>query len=53
MGLLLGELKRLTNEARAELEKLARSKCTSVRLVQRAQIVLLAAQGLQNKDIAW
>ncbi|EQD31591.1 Integrase catalytic region, partial [mine drainage metagenome] len=32
--------------------KLARSKRTSVRLAQRAQIVLLAAQGLQNKDIA-
>jgi transposase len=29
-----------------------RSKLTSVRLSQRARIVLLAAQGLQNKDIA-
>ena len=34
------------------MAKLARSKRTSVRLAQRAQIVLLAAQGLQNKDIA-
>lgn len=42
----------LTTEQRNELTKLARSKRTSVRLVQRAQIVLLAAQGLQNKDIA-
>ena len=42
----------LTNEERAELTKLARSKRTSVRLAQRARIVLLAAQGLQNTDIA-
>ena len=34
------------------MTKLARSKRTSVRLSQRAQIVLLAAQGLQKKDIA-
>ena len=42
----------LTEEQEAELTSLARSKRTSVRLAQRAQIVLLAAQGLQNKDIA-
>lgn len=42
----------LTDEQQGELKKLARSKTTSVRLAQRAQIVLLAAQGLQNKDIA-
>jgi transposase len=42
----------LTSEEQAELTKLARSKLTSVRLAQRARIVLLAAQGLQNKDIA-
>ena len=42
----------LTNEQRSELTRLARSKLASVRLAQRAQIVLLAAQGLQNKDIA-
>ena len=34
------------------MPRLARSKRTSVRVAQRAQIVLLAAQGLQNKDIA-
>ena len=39
----------LTDEQASELTRLARSKRTSVRLVQRAQIVLLAAQGLQNK----
>jgi transposase len=42
----------LTDEQVGELTQLARSKRTSVRLAQRAQIVLLAAQGLQNKDIA-
>ena len=42
----------LTDEQESELTKLAQSKLTSVRLAQRAQIVLLAAQGLQNKEIA-
>ena len=42
----------LTDEQERELTRLARSKRTSVRLAQRAQIVLLSAQGLQNKDLA-
>jgi len=42
----------LTDEERAELMKLVRSKRTSVRLALRARIVLLAASGRQNKDIA-
>lgn len=42
----------LSDEEKAELTKLARSKMTSVRLAQRARIVLLAAQGMQNKEIA-
>src|SRR5437899_12014130 len=42
----------LTDEDEANLTKLVRSKRSSVRLAQRARIVLLAAQGLQNKDIA-
>ena len=42
----------LTDKERAELARLVRSKLTSVRLVQRARIVLLAAGGTQNKDIA-
>ena len=42
----------LTAEQQHELTRLSRSKRTSVRLAQRARIVLLAAQGLQNKDIA-
>ena len=42
----------LTDEEHAELTALVRSKLTSVRLALRARIVLLAAQGLQNTDIA-
>jgi transposase len=42
----------LTQEQESELTKLVQSGCTSVRLAQRAKIVLLAAQGLQNKEIA-
>jgi len=42
----------LTSEERAELMKLVRSRLTSVRLEQRSGIVLLAADGFQNKDIA-
>jgi transposase len=42
----------LTEEERAELTRLARSKLTSVRLAQRAQIVLLASDGMQNRQIA-
>ena len=42
----------LTPEQQTELTKLSRSGRTSVRLAQRARIVLLASQGLENKDIA-
>jgi transposase len=42
----------LTPEQQVELTKLSRSGRTSLRLVQRARIVLLAAQGRENKDIA-
>jgi transposase len=42
----------LTSEERAELAALVRSKLTRVRLALRARIVLLAAQGLQNTEIA-
>ena len=42
----------LTLEERAELMRLVRSRLTSVRLEQRAAIVVLAADGFQNKDIA-
>jgi len=42
----------LTSEERSELKRLVRSGLTSVRLEQRARIVLLAGDGIQNKDIA-
>jgi transposase len=42
----------LTHEEQAELTRRVGSKLSSVRLVQRARIVLLAAGGMQNKDIA-
>ena len=42
----------LSDEEREVLDELIRSKLTSVRLALRARIVLLAALGFQNKDIA-
>ena len=42
----------LTEPERMQLTALVRSKLTSVRLAQRAGLVLLAAEGLQNKEIA-
>ena len=41
----------LTDEQREELERLSRGRRVSVRLAQRASIVLLAAAGLENKQI--
>ena len=42
----------LSIEQRKELERLARSRTVSVRLARRAQVVLLAAQGQENLEIA-
>ena len=42
----------LTDEQRATLRRWARGRTTPMRLVRRAQIVLLAAQGTQNIEIA-
>jgi transposase len=42
----------LTSAARLELEKLSRRRTTAVRVVQRSRIILLAAEGVQNKEIA-
>ncbi len=42
----------LTKKQREELTKLVNSKLTSVRMAQRARIILLSADGLQNTDIA-
>jgi transposase len=42
----------LTDEDRATLTKWSRGRSTPARLVQRAKIVLAAAEGRQNKDVA-
>ncbi|MGH7929076.1 MAG: IS630 family transposase [Candidatus Binatia bacterium] len=42
----------LEAEARRWLERLSRSRSTSVRLAERSQIVLLAAEGKMNGEIA-
>ena len=42
----------LSEDERLELSQLTASRLTSVRLSQRARIVLLAADGLQDKEIA-
>jgi transposase len=42
----------LTDEQRAILTRWSRGRRTAVRLMQRAQIVLLAAEGKMNKEIA-
>jgi len=42
----------LSAEQEAQLRKFARGRSTSVRLAQRSKIVLLAAAGLQNRQIA-
>ena len=39
-------------EVRKELERLRRSRSTSGRLAERSRIVLLAAEGLRNEEIA-
>jgi transposase len=42
----------LTDTDRATLERWSRSRSTEARLVERARIVLLAAEGRENQDIA-
>jgi len=42
----------LNAEQRETLERLARSRSLPARLVERARIVLLAADGLENQQIA-
>ncbi|HVP12170.1 MAG TPA: IS630 family transposase [Phycisphaerae bacterium] len=42
----------LTEEQRSTLTRWSRGRSTPMRLVQRARIVLLAAEGQMNKDIA-
>jgi transposase len=43
---------RITGDERGELERRARSDRVSRRTSQRAQIVLLAAEGVANREIA-
>ena len=50
--LRIAQVVELSEEQERELRTLVRSRRTSVRLALRARIVLLAAQGLQNKEIA-
>ena len=42
----------LTVEERTKLEKLAASRRSEVRVVERAKMILLAAEGLQHKEVA-
>ena len=42
----------LTDEERQTLRRWSRGRSTPARLVLRAKIVLLAAEGMMNKDIA-
>ncbi|MDE2509379.1 MAG: helix-turn-helix domain-containing protein, partial [Planctomycetota bacterium] len=42
----------LTEDVRATLERWSRRRSSEARLVERARIVLLAAAGRENKDIA-
>jgi transposase len=42
----------LTTKERAKLEKIKKARSSSVRARERAAIILLAADGLQNKEIA-
>jgi len=42
----------LSSEQRTALERLARQRSAPARVVERARIVLLAAEGLENKQIA-
>ena len=42
----------LTGEERGELETLVRRRGTAQGLARRAQIVLMAADGVENKEIA-
>jgi transposase len=42
----------LTESEKSVLKKNVASRAVSVRLCERSQIILLAAEGLENKDIA-
>lgn len=42
---------KLTETERTRLESLTRGRCISVRMAERARIILLAADGLENQEI--
>ena len=42
----------LSEEQREQLGKLSRGRCAAVRVVERARIILLCAEGKQNREIA-
>jgi transposase len=42
----------LSTEQRKQLERWARSRCAPLRVAERAQMILLAAEGCQNREIA-
>ena len=42
----------LSSEQRTALQRLARQRSAPARVVERARVVLLAAEGLENKQIA-
>ncbi len=42
----------LTNKQKKQLQKIARGRKVPVEYAQRADIILLADQGMTNKDIA-
>jgi FixJ family two-component response regulator len=42
----------LNSEVRKAVERLARGRCLPARMVERARIVLRAAEGLRDKEIA-
>jgi transposase len=51
-GMRVAPAVKLSAEARLSLEKLSRRRTTPMRVVQRSRIILLAAEGMQNKEIA-
>jgi len=48
----LAPLIELRTAERRKLERLSKSRSSAIRLQERAEIVLLAAEGMQNKEIA-
>ncbi len=42
----------LTDEQRKQLQRWVRSNTVSVRLARRAKMILLAAEGMDNREIA-